>query len=90
MNVTEKFKSNIKYLAGNVACHAILNMEVEHEGKRYAFKIVELDAELPEELLLLPEGVTERSREVRTRRAGYTQAQLDMINDGWVKGEWVK
>jgi len=36
------------------------------------------DQSLRDELLILPKGVTEDSREVKMRRAGYSQAQLDM------------
>ncbi len=56
----------------------LFNITVEHEGKRYALKIVELDAELPEWDL---SGIGSE-----TEKAIYKVSQKDMLNDGWVKG----
>ena len=53
MNITEKFiKATITRITRNVGheedeLRKILATDLTHEGKRYALKIVELDAELP-------------------------------------------
>ena len=49
--------------------------------------VIKIDMELSEEILFLPKDVTERSKVVMARRAGYAQAQYDMVNAGYVAVE---
>ncbi len=85
MNITEKFKNAIIFVIhehraalfshGMLSCEGletiIRNLTIEHEGKKYALKIVELDAELPHNPY---------------PRQKYGKAQKDMRSEGWVKG----
>ena len=94
MTLTEKFiKATITRITRNVGheedeLRKILATDLTHEGKRYALKIVELDAELPHNPY---EGHFDDTKPLRNgyiaaSYQGFSRGLTRMKTAGWVKG----
>ncbi len=58
----------------------MLSTTITHEGKHYALEIVELNARRP------PNPIHPKTQADLSRFDCYNLAQIEMIDDGWVKG----